>query len=54
MRLEEANPDERLLVAAAGAVLAAFRGQLEQQTLPGPAMAALRLLESALAPYQYD
>lgn len=53
MRLDEANPDERLLAAAATAVLAALRGSLEQQLLPGPAVAALRLLETALLPYDY-
>ena len=53
MRLDNANPDERLLAAAATAVLAALRGPLEQQLLPGPAVAALRLLETALIPYDY-
>jgi hypothetical protein len=53
MRLDEANPDERVLAAAASAVLAALRGPLEQQQLPGPAVAALRLLETALLPYDY-
>jgi hypothetical protein len=53
MRLDEANPDERVLAAAASAVLASLRGPLEQQQLPGPAVAALRLLETALLPYDY-
>lgn len=44
-------PREALLAAAARAVLAAFREPLEQRSLSSPAMASLRLLESALDPY---
>lgn len=54
MRLEDANPHERLLVAAAGAVLSTLRSQLERQALSNQAIAALRLLEFALAPYDAD
>ena len=42
---------EQVLVAAAWAVLSAFRGQLEQQKLPAMETAALRLLEVALKSY---
>ena len=42
---------ELLLVAAARAVLAAFRDALEQKRLSAPATATLRLLETALDPY---
>ena len=42
---------EALLAAAARAVLAALREPLEQRRLTGPAIAALRLLETALEPY---
>lgn len=45
------TPREALLAAAGRAVLAAFRHELEDRTLSGPATAALRLLESALEPY---
>jgi len=47
-------PREILLAAAARAVLAAFRDQLEAQRLPGPATATLRVLETALEPYFLD
>lgn len=42
---------EQVLVAAAWAVLSAFRAQLEQQKLPPMETATLRLLEVALKPY---
>jgi hypothetical protein len=42
---------EQVLVAAAWAVLSAFRTQLEQQKLPPMETATLRLLEVALKPY---
>jgi hypothetical protein len=45
------SPREALLAAAARAVVAAFRDQLEQRMLAPPARAALLLLESALDPY---
>jgi uncharacterized OsmC-like protein len=45
------TPRELVLAAAARAVLAAFRDQLEKKRLPPPATATLRLLESALEPY---
>lgn len=45
-------PRELLLAAAARAVLAAFREQLEQRRLGAPATATLRLLETALEPYR--
>lgn len=48
------TPRELLLAAAARAVLAAFREPLEQQRLATPATATLRLLETALEPYQLD
>lgn len=48
------SPRELLLAAAAKAVLAAFRGPLEQQRLSAPATATLRLLETALEPYRPD
>lgn len=54
MRRGQASPEERLLAAAASAVLATFREQMEQQLLSGPASAALRLLESALVPYREE
>ncbi|MGF1549502.1 MAG: hypothetical protein ACFBQW_03070 [Sphingomonadaceae bacterium] len=44
--------DEMLLVAAAQAVLASLRGPLEGNQLSGPALASLRLLETALEPYE--
>ena len=47
-------PRELLLAAAARAVLAAFREPLEQKRLAAPATATLRLLETALEPYQLD
>jgi uncharacterized OsmC-like protein len=46
------SPRELLLAAAAQAVLAAFREPLERRRLSPPATATLRLLESALEPYQ--
>jgi uncharacterized OsmC-like protein len=46
------SPRELLLAAAARAVLAAFREQLENKRLTAPATATLRLLESALEPYR--
>ena len=42
---------EEVLVAAAWAVLSAFRAPLEQKKLPAMETAALRLLEVALKPY---
>ncbi len=42
---------EEVLVAAAWAVLSAFRSQLEHGRLPAMETAALRLLEVALKPY---
>lgn len=45
---------EILLAAAAKAVLAALRGPLEERRLPGPAIATLRVLETALEPYRSD
>lgn len=48
------SPREILLAAAAQAVLAALRGPLEERRLPGPAMATLRVLETALDPYRGD
>lgn len=48
------SPREILLAAAAQAVLAALRGQLEERRLPGPAIATLRVLETALEPYNSD
>lgn len=49
--LEGFSPRELLLAAAARAVLAAFRDPLERRRLSTPATATLRLLESALEPY---
>jgi len=49
---EDFAPRELLLAAAARAVLAAFRGPLEEKRLSAPANATLRLLESALDPYR--
>ena len=48
------SPREILLAAAAQAVLAALRGPLEERRLSGPAMATLRVLETALEPYRSD
>lgn len=48
------SPREILLAAAAQAVLAALRGPLEERRLPGPAMATLRVLETALEAYRGD
>ncbi|HST36323.1 MAG TPA: hypothetical protein VLK25_06810 [Allosphingosinicella sp.] len=45
---------EILLAAAARAVLAAFRTQLDERRLSGPATATLRVLETALEPYRFD
>jgi hypothetical protein len=45
------SPRELLLAAAARAVLAAFRDPLEKKRLAPPATATLRLLETALEPY---
>lgn len=47
-------PREILLAAAARAVLAAFREPLARHSLPTPAAATLRLLETALDLYQLD
>ena len=47
-------PREILLAAAARAVLAAFRDQLEGKRLSGQAAATLRVLETALEPYFLD
>jgi len=52
--LAEFEPREILLAAAARAVLAAFRDPLEQKQLTTPAMATLRLLETALEPYRFE
>lgn len=46
------SPRELVLAAAARAVLAAFRDPLERRGLSPPATATLRLLESALEPYE--
>jgi hypothetical protein len=48
------TPREILLAAAARAVLAAFRDQLEEKRLSGQAAATLRVLETALEPYFLD
>jgi hypothetical protein len=48
------SPREILLAAVARAVLAAFREELEERRLPAAATATLRLLETALEPYQFD
>lgn len=48
------TPREILLAAAARAVVAAFREQLEKRKLTPPATATLRLLETALEPYRYE
>jgi len=48
------TPREILLAAAARAVLAAFREPLEERRLTSPATATLRLLETALEPYDDD
>jgi hypothetical protein len=48
------SPREILLAAAARAVLAAFREELEARRLPAAATATLRLLETALESYQLD
>ena len=48
------TPREILLAAAARAVLAAFRDQLEDKRLSGQASATLRVLETALEPYFLD
>ncbi len=44
--------DAELLAAAAQAVLATFRDQLQREQLPPTSIAALRLLETALMLYQ--
>ncbi len=51
---DDYSPREILLAAAAQAVLAALRGPLEERQLSGPAMATLRVLETALEPYRTD
>lgn len=51
--LSDFAPRELLLAAAARAVLEALRGA-DAPALPGPADAALHVLESALAPYGPD
>jgi hypothetical protein len=48
------SPRERLLVAAANAVLAVFREPLAQRQLSVNATATLRLLENAVQPYEND
>lgn len=45
---------EVLLAAAARAVLAALREPLDQRRLSGPAVASLRVLETALESYAFD
>lgn len=47
-----ADRDAEVLAAAAHAVLATFRRDVEQKQLPGEAVAALRLLGSALELYR--
>jgi len=50
--IDELEPyREEVLVTASRAVLAALRGPLETRDLPPPALAALRLLETALERY---
>lgn len=44
--------DEELLAAAAQAVVAAFRDQVQREHLSATSIAALRLLETALMLYQ--
>ena len=44
--------DGELLAAAAQAVVAAFRDDLQREHLPATSIAALRLLETALMLYQ--
>jgi hypothetical protein len=51
MSLADFTPREMLLAAAARAVLAAFREPLEERRLSAPATATLRLLETALEPF---
>lgn len=48
------SPREIVLATTARAVLAAFRGPLENRRLSAPATATLRLLESALDAYRID
>lgn len=48
----EADRDAEVLAAAAQAVLATFRADVEQKQLPGAAIAALRLLNAALQRYR--
>lgn len=45
------SSDEDVLIAAAHAVLAVFSAALDRQQLPAASTAALRLLETALEPY---
>jgi hypothetical protein len=52
--LNQSGPtgDEALLAAAAQAVVAAFRENVQREQLPATSIAALRLLETALILYQ--
>lgn len=45
----EAENQHELLVAAAQAVIATLRGPIAQQSLPQPALGALRMLAAVLA-----
>ncbi len=45
----EAENQHELLVAAAQAVIATLRGPIAQQSLPPPALGALRMLAAVLA-----
>ncbi|QPQ55627.1 hypothetical protein IC614_03235 [Allosphingosinicella flava] len=46
--------DEYVLLTAARAVLMVFQKPLEEQNLSVPSVAALRLLETALEPYNHE
>lgn len=48
MNAHSGETDRELLVAAARAVLNSLREQIEQRTLPRPAIGALRMLEAAV------
>jgi hypothetical protein len=45
---DRAERDHELIVAAARAVLASLRKEIEERQLPRPALGALRMLEAAL------
>jgi hypothetical protein len=51
MNAKSCCKDDLVLLEAARAVLAVFRTPLDQQRLPPSPTAALRLLETALKPY---